>query len=334
MIGERKRIFWVFIMLLGGGCLTLSLLFYRTASADTILLKDGKELKGLVVEKHVDRVILSTEKGEVPVLLKNVKDIRYDDPEQSMMQIASSFEKEGKFGEALAYYDKALELNPNLTEARRASAGLRNRFVAMQSEGPREEVEKQQMIFEAWDKGKGVGEVIKEKQVEQTKALRTGLGVTLEKKGDWVRFSFVDPKLPAGLAGLKKNDRLVSIDGQSLRYQAADVVTKFMLVPRYSNFTLETERDIFIPVEEGTRPTLQSLGVKLRLEYEGLKVQSVRKGSSAEVAGLRKRDFVVGINGEMTRYLSLKKAALIVEKPQDEDRVVITVRRAAILTRK
>jgi len=333
-MGKRKQLFFIYSAFLGGGCLTLSLFLSAPASADTILLKDGKELKGLVVEKHIDRVILSTEKGEVPVLLKSVKDIRYDDPEQSMVQIAASFEKEGKFSQALAYYDKALELNPNLSEARRASSGLRNRFVAIQSEGPREEVEKQQMIFEAWDKGKGVGEVIKEKQVEQSRALRTGLGVGLEKKGDWVRFSYVDAKLHAGLAGLKKNDRLASIDGQSLRYQAVDIVTKIMLVPRYSNFTLETERDIFIPVEEGSRPSLQALGLKLKLEYEGLKVASVKKGSAAESAGLKKKDFVIGINGEMTRYLTLKKAAQIIERPQEEDRIVIAVRRTAILTRK
>ncbi|MGH7198788.1 MAG: PDZ domain-containing protein [Candidatus Omnitrophota bacterium] len=333
-MGDRKRHLFFYLLFLGGGCLALSLFLSGRSSADTILLKDGKELKGLIVEKHVDRVILSTEKGEVPVLLKNVKDIRYDDQEQSMMQIAASFEKEGKFGQALAYYDKALELNPNLSEARRAATGLRNRFVAIQSEGPREEVEKQQMIFEAWDKGKGVGDIIKEKQVEQAKALRTGLGVSLEKKGDWVRFSYVDPKLPAGISGLKKNDRLVSMDGQSLRYQAVDVVTKNMLVPRYSNFTLEFEKDIFVPVEEGSRISLQTLGLKLKLEYEGLKAESVKKGSRAETAGLKKKDFVVGINGEMTRYLSLKQAAKIIEGPQEEDRILIAVRRAAILTRK
>ena len=41
--------------------------------ADTVTLKNGKDLKGLVVEKHADRIILSTEKKEIPILLKGIK---------------------------------------------------------------------------------------------------------------------------------------------------------------------------------------------------------------------------------------------------------------------
>src|SRR3989338_3099525 len=74
---------WVWM----GGCLLPSLFLCPILSADTIVMKNGKELKGLVVEQHADRVIFSTENGEVPIFLKGVKDIRYDEPAQNFMKI-------------------------------------------------------------------------------------------------------------------------------------------------------------------------------------------------------------------------------------------------------
>ena len=87
-----------------------SLFFCPPLLADTIVLKNNKNLKGLVVESHADRIILSTENGEVPILLKGIKNIQYDSPEQSFMQMGQVYQSEGKYGEALAFYEKAVEL--------------------------------------------------------------------------------------------------------------------------------------------------------------------------------------------------------------------------------
>ncbi len=99
-----------------------SFLILSEAFADTILLKNEKEIKGLVVERYADRIILSTEKGEIPILLSGIKKIDYDDAEQNFMQVGRAYEAENKYGEALAYYEKALEANPNFEEAKKAAA--------------------------------------------------------------------------------------------------------------------------------------------------------------------------------------------------------------------
>lgn len=315
-----------------GGCLS-PLLFLSTGLwADTVTLKSGKDLKGLVVEQHTDRIILSTEKGEIPILRSGIRNIQYDDAEQNFIQIGKAYESENKLGEALAYYEKALEVNPNFEEARKAALGVRNRFWAMSTEGPRNEIEKKQVIYDSWGTGQPLDQLVKRQAQEQSKALREGLGVRLEKKGDWVRVAWTDSKKDAAVAGLRKNDRLVAVDGESLRYLNEDVVARKLLVPRYSNFTLEFERDCFLR-PRGDRKDPKQLGLKLKLEYQGIVLDAVKAESPAEASGLKERDLLTHVNGSSTRYLPLKTTASMIRRTVGAA-VVLTVRRSALLTRR
>lgn len=331
MRGLWHKLFAYFFILLGI-VVTGSFFIFRIASADTVILKSGKDLKGLIVEEHTDRIILSTEKGEVPILRNGIKEIQYDEPAQNFMQIGRNYEASGRVGEALAYYEKALELNPDLKEAEKAIFGLRSRFWAVNTEGPREEIEKQQILFEAWEQKKPVEDVVEKKAKEQAKTIRTGLGIVLEKKEDWVRLAYVDPKSSAAIAGLKKNDRLVAMDHQSLRYLSENVVGKKMLAPRFSNFSLEFERDCYLHKGEKTKIHLKDLGLGLHLEYQGLVVNGVRSGSIAGQAGIKNRDLVIQIDGMATRYMPLKKAKQLIHD-SEEERIILTIRRTALLSR-
>lgn len=301
------------------------------ASADTLHLKNGKDLKGLIVEEHADRIVLSTEKGELPILRSGIKSIEYDDEAQNFYQAAKAYEEEKKLGEALAYYEKAVAINPNFEEAKKASIGVRNKLWATSTEGPIQEIEKQQTLYDDWGQGRPSDERAKKETLEDSRALREGMGVSLEEKGEWVRLSFVDSKKGGSLAGLKKNDRLVAIDGNSLRYLSPAVIARKMLAPRHSSFTLEVERDCFLRKPQARIP-LKKLGLKLVLEYRGVVVRSTESGSLAEEAGLKPEDLVVRVDGVSTRYLPLKKLTKIIEG-SSSDRVVFTVQRSALLSR-
>ena len=314
-----------------GGCLLPSLFLLSNALADTIELKNGRHLKGLVVERHVDRIILSTEKGEIPILLAGIKNIEYDEPEQNFMQIGKAYEAENKLGEALAYYEKALELNPDFEEARKAATAVRNRFWAKSAEGPRDEMEKKQLLYDSWGTGESFTDAPKKRSAEQAERLKGAFGMTLEKKGDWVRIQEAFSKKDAAEAGLKKNDRLVTFDGESLRYLGAEAIARKMLEGRFSNFTLEIERDCFLDKKKGERD-LKRLGVKLKLTYEGVLIDEVVPGTPAAEAGLKAEDFLTAMDGVPTRYLPMKKISEMLEK-NPKPGCVFTVRRSVFLTR-
>ena len=298
-------------------------------------MKDGKELKGLVVEKHFDRVILSTESGEVHVLLAEIGRIQYDDPEQNFLETGKSFEESGKLEEALAYYEKAAELNSEFEEAKVAAIGVRNRLWAKVTEGPREEMERQQVLYDRWGQGSppDFSEGREAAFKKNRQALKEGLGLSLRKEGDWVESEDVSSKKPASLAGLRKNDRLVSIDGRSLRYLGVDSVSGHLLEPRFANFTLELERDCFLSKEKGFS-SLKKLGLKLTLEYQGIVIEEVTPKSAAEEAGLKEQDLLTQVDGFSTRYMPLKKVVRLIEDFPGEGPVAFTVRRFTHLSRK
>lgn len=298
--------------------------------ADTVRLKSGQELKGLIVEKHEDRVILSTEKGETPVLKETIQTIRYDEAEQNFLELGEANEAVQRWAEALVYYDKALEANPNFEDAKKAQVRVRNHLWSKTAQGPQGEIERRQMLYDSWGTS-GVPSSKKQARREGV-SLRDGLGIELKKEGDWVQASQVSPKKDAALAGMKKGDRLAAIDGRSLRYLSVDAVRQKLLSPRFSNFTLEYERDCPL-MKTGFEKEFPEFGLELSLEHEGVVVQSVKEPSPASKAGLRAQDLLTAVNGESIRYLPLAKLMKAVQKPTDYT-VKLSVRRSALLTRK
>ena len=248
------------------------LLFCFPLSADTVQLKNGQALKGLIVEKHEDRIVLNTEKGETPVLKSDIQKIQYDDAERNFLQIGEAYEATQRWGEALAYYEKSLEANPNFEEARKAQVRVRNRFWSKAASGPKKEIERRQLLYDSWGSGGSVQSFAKSQTRREGKSLRDGLGVELESHGDWVRLAQVFPKKEAAQSGLKRKDRLVAIDGQSIRYLSVEVVQEKFLSPRYSSFTLEYERECQF-MKTGFEKEFTEFGLELKLEHEGVVVQ-------------------------------------------------------------
>lgn len=300
--------------------------------ADTVQLKDGRELKGLIVEKHEDRIILNTEKGETPVLKNTIQNISYDDPERNFLQIGEAHEAAGHWGEALAYYERALEANPDFEDAKKATVRVRNRVWSRSIAGPKSEIERRQALYDLWGQG-GPSESFSKKETHGPKTLlHEGLGVELESGGDWVQLAQVFPKKDAASAGLKKNDRVVAMDGMSMRYLSPDVVQEKFLSPRYSNFTLEFERDCAL-MKTGFEKEFAEFGLVLQLEYQGVVVQSVKKASFADKAGLKAQDLLTAVNGNSIRYLPLAKLMPVIVGAKN-DAVILSVRRSVILTRR
>ena len=313
------------------GYLLPSIFICSNLFADTLQLKDGATLKGLVVEEHEDRVILSTENGEVPVLRSTISELEYDDPAQNFLKAGRAYEDKKRYGEALAYYEKALALNPNLEDAKKATVRVRNLFWAQSATGPVAEIERRQSLYETWDKGRFTDKNSPAKKSEPN-PLADGAGIKLAQKDDWIKISEVQMKKDAARAGLKVGDRLVAIDGDSLRYLSVQTVSEKFISPRYSSFTLEYDRDCKL-VKSGYEREAREFGFELKSETRGLVVTSVKNGTAAARAGLKENDLVVGMNGATTRYIPLKKFITALQKDTKAPTVMLTVRRSTMMAR-
>ncbi len=308
-----------------------SLFLCSNLFADTLSLKNGKDLKGLVVEEHEDRVILSTASGEIPILRRGIKKIDYDDPAQNFLRIGHDYEAKQRWGEALAYYEKALEINPELEDAKKAAVRVRNLFWAKSAAGPVQMIERRQELYENWDKQHFPQDGSRTPN-DPGHLLKDGPGVKLAKKGDWVWVSEVAGKKDAQRAGMRAGDRLVAVDGDSLRYLSVDAVREKLVSPRYSSFTLEYDRDLAL-VKTGFEKEFRDLGFDMKLRSRGLIITRVTTAGPAAKAGLKPDDLLVAVDGVSTRYLPIKKLMSVIQKNPSNLRAVLTVRRSALLTR-
>ena len=76
--------------------------------SDTVYTKEGKELKGIIVEDYKDRIIFSTIDGQITVLKSDVKELYFDTEEQNLIKLAEQATWVANIAGGLPAYD----LNP------------------------------------------------------------------------------------------------------------------------------------------------------------------------------------------------------------------------------
>ena len=86
--------------------------------SDTIYTKDGKELKGIIIEDYKDRVVFSTIDGQVTIMKSDVKELYFDTEEQNLIKLAEQARDKGDYIKAFIYYDKAFKLDPGSRAAK------------------------------------------------------------------------------------------------------------------------------------------------------------------------------------------------------------------------
>jgi hypothetical protein len=295
------------------------------AAADSVDLKAGDQLKGLIVEEHEDRVILSTAEGELQVLRKNIAKIDYDDPSYSLMSLGRQLEREKKFGEALSYFEKAAQLNPGLAEAKQAAIGVRSKMWAGFTQGPTGEIEKQQIIQDSWRADTSMADEARRGEEEKEETLWKRLGVQVDQSGDFVRALEVRVGGYAHQTGLRNGDMLYSVDGRSLRYIQKSTVINDLLEPRYASMVLEVRRKIIFPAKIGKTDT-RNLGIDLKLDYNGVLINRVKSSGIADQYRIKSGDRLVSVAGENTRYMPIKTINKKLKKQQGKVFTIETAR--------
>jgi hypothetical protein len=302
MIYHPKDVFLKFL-LVGFG---LSPWIYGSVgTADTIHMKDGSSLKGLILEEYKDRLIFSTSDGEKVILQNSIQSFVYDEPASLHIQKAKDSMAEGDWSMAVYYWRKARKINP---ESATIEKGYRNALGQLAREGQYqrdEEFKRRKKIFEltqnletqAAEKGAS-------SKVEQ---LRAQIGILLaEEEGNIIVVS-VQPNSPADQAGVRARDLLVSVWDSRVGYRSVEEVAGLMINTASRETQIIIERPIrFVELARSVEGSREGdLGIIWSLEFEGIVAKDVNEGGLGAQAGLSSNDRIVFLSGDGTRYMPL-----------------------------
>lgn len=300
--------------------------------ADTLIMKDRSEIKGLVVDEYVDRITLSTVDGEKVFFRKDIDMIEYDAPEQNFMQLGREYELRGAYDKAAFYYKKASTLNPDYKDARDAFLAIQAKVWKQESEITEKEIKRREMIKD-WrrDRHEEVLSPAKDKKV----LLKETLGILLEEKE--ADFIIEKVRLFSGAykAGVKEGDVLVSIWGKRTTHRKIEEIMDELIGPKHSEVRISIAREIRAPMKDIRmyKNFYKGLGILLAFEHDGLRIQEVKHGKIGERLGFKKGDFLMTIDGESTRYFPLDEIIAHINSTKDNKNIIFNIERSINLRR-
>jgi len=268
--------------------------------ADIVYLKDGSEVKGIIVEQYSDRIVISTEYGETEIESAEIKRINYDLPEQNLVALADRYRQMANYSRAYYYYEKAKEENPKCQEAIDGLNYLEGYRFRKNLGKKIDDIRWQRDVESFSDQG------IKKPETSQEK-LKTVLGMELSEFGKDIKVLKVYSRLPAAKAGIKKGDTLSAVWGKLTGYMSCPEVARLLTDTPQAEVCVKIDRDI--KVTPGIIKPSQ-----LDLRFYGLFLTHIKKKDKAHRAGLREDDLIVAIDGKSTRYAPRKQVIEMLKK--------------------
>jgi hypothetical protein len=283
----------------------LSAALFRSASADTIYIVDGSEIKGIVVEEYSDRLVISTEDGEVSIPFDDIKSVDYDLPEQNLVAIGDRYVRSGDYQKAYFYYEKARKANPKYKDAVEGAAYL-NGYIFR-----KESVRKEQHIQWVQDVENFRNNVSSTTENEND-MMEHVIGIDLDdSSGKDIKVIKVYAGTPADKAGIMKNDRIASLWGRLVGYMSKEQVMGELLKPEGMEVKLEVDRNLKTP-REGIPSS------KIAVDFNGVNLKAITEDDVLYSHGFRTGDVVLAVDGHSIRYTPYKNVVDTLKKGNRE----------------
>ncbi|MEA3489107.1 MAG: PDZ domain-containing protein [Candidatus Omnitrophota bacterium] len=303
--------------------------FYSSPSrADTVILKSGDRIKGLILEEFKDRIVLSTVQGEKTIMKSAIRSAIYDSEEKALMQKGRNQLKKGQYIRSYQTYEKVVELDPGLDEARERLNYLRSYL----------ETKARHDVLDGLRAKRERFENARSKTPAQRLFDELGLVIAPGEKYVSIEKVSIDTVRESG-SGLEPGDRIVAVWGEMTAFMDVEEVSEVLLAPG----------EIRMTIERMLRPELSSAGkmfkglfspgyrkiagAVIELKKEGYVVGDMEKGGPFEKAGIRSGDLLCRINGANTRYMPMRELDRVLEENQNE-RIEVVVRRDVTLWKK
>ncbi len=301
---------------------------YDVAFSDTIKLKDGREEKGVVIERYSDRIVFSREEGEAQILKQDIEEIIYDTKEQNFLVIGNLYKEKGNLDKALEYYKKSLAENPTFKEAGDAISLVTTLRLRRQELKKKEEMMRRAEIS---------GAVTPEKNPAIKSArerIKEAVGITYEKNTEGIVIKQLLKGSPAEISGLRGSDLMVSIWGNLIGYSGEEDIERLLLDPKYKELRLVVQREIIFSASVSADDIEKQLGFNIILDEQGFRASGIPENSPASEAGMVNGDIIYKINDDQIRYMDIDRVRALAQERAREGMLKLLIRREISLIRK
>jgi C-terminal processing protease CtpA/Prc len=282
------------------------LLFQSATVADTIHLKDGSKVKGIVVENYYQSIVLSTIHGEKRFDKSDIKDILYDRKEQNLVKLGDYYQQNRNLAKAYTYYKKAYELNPDYKEAKDKFIYARSTLLRNPEKQFRDGMAKKQAFFK--ESGKLYDPKVEKTAVTKEERFKKATGLVLVSDKGMPKIVKVTPFSAAEESGIRKGDIIISIWGKLAGYLALDTIMDMMMESPLPEIILSVKRVITISAPGKQGRGLDNIGLSLEMREGGLVVAALRRDSVGVRSGLMEGDIITHIDGAPVRYIPFNSA--------------------------
>lgn len=295
----------------------LSVFPTHTALADTIILNDGRKIKGTITEEGSDYYKVKIKIGTMKINKGMVKEIKKLAAEENFLILGNQYLASNNLDAAIEQYRKSLRANPDYQPAKDALAKAEKMKSDVEAKKKAELEERQRQIAERMEK------------------VKKGFGFTIESSDGRIILSGVAADSKADAAGLKAADEIIRINDLETKGKSADEITGYLTEGenRAYSFTIQKECELIRKKINYQKHSFVGVGVFVDSAGDDLVINSVIVGEPADLAGLKSKDRIISIDEKPVSGMSVDEASDLIGGPESS-KLRMVIQRSVELERK
>lgn len=248
---------------------------------------DGKKIEGEIIKETESSIIIETTIGKVTLDKEKVKKIERTNPEENFFKKGNYYFEQNKYDAAIDYYNRALEINPDYTKAKKA-------------------LNKARRIKEKEELGKLL-EIrrIKEKREKAKEKLEKKRGLVIDEIDGEFKVVHVMKNSASYKAQLKNYDHIIIIGDFHTKDMSFEKAHELLVEEAPLSLTIEREVNLVRKRLTYKKRTFVGVGIFVIKDKQDLVIVSVLKNSPADEAGIKPKDEIINIDSRDCKSLSL-----------------------------
>lgn len=276
------------------------------ASSDVVYF-DGRSIDGRIVKETPSFIVVETFIGKVTIDKEKITSIKRAKAEKDFLKLGDYCFARGRYDEAIEYYEKSLEANPDFDKAKEALKTVQ------EAKRYHELITRMKL------------ETLKQERERDKEELKSKIGLVIEEIKGQFKIVYIAEDSPVALAQVRPGDYLWSIEGRSTKNLTfKELHKKLIEIP--ISFVVERRLNLIRKEFKYKNKTYVGLGLFLDEDKRGLIVVGVVKGAPSDEAGIRYKDRVIKINDILTKDISLDKVRELISNVR-LTRVNLVIRR-------